>query len=64
MANKKQLTSVRIDSDLWVDFKLHCIKYKYSFQKLAESAIDLYLNDEEFRKKIYNHKIKLNDKDS
>jgi hypothetical protein len=58
MSEKKQkLTSVKIDEDLFNDFKVECIKRKFSFQKLAERAIDLYMDDEEFRKKIHNHKI-------
>ena len=32
MSNKK-LTSVKIDVDLWDEFKIECIKRKFSFQK-------------------------------
>jgi hypothetical protein len=54
MKNLK-LTSVKISSDMWDPFKILCIKYKFSFQKLADRAIHLYLTDMEFRKKIHNH---------
>jgi len=57
MSDKQKLTSVKIDEDLFNDFKVECIKRKFSFQKLAERAIDLYMKDEEFRKKVHSHKI-------
>jgi len=56
MANKeKTLTSVKIQSDLFQNFKIECVKRKFSFQKLADRAIHLYLTDDEFRKTINNH---------
>lgn len=55
--SSKKLTSVKIDENLFENFKIECIKRKFSFQKLSERAIDLFLNDEEFRKQILNHKI-------
>jgi hypothetical protein len=51
----QQLTSVKIDTDLFDKFKIECIKRKFSFQKLSERAIHLYLTDEEFRKQVHNH---------
>ena len=58
MANKK-LTSVKIDEDLWDSFRIECIKRKFSFQKLSERSVDLFMNDEEFRRTITNHNLKL-----
>jgi len=55
MANDKTLTSVKIKSDLFETFKIECVKRKFSFQKLADRAIHLYLTDEDFRKQINNH---------
>lgn len=56
MSEKKQvLTSVKIDGDLFDNFKIECIKRKFSFQKLSERAIHLYLTDEDFRKQVSNH---------
>jgi hypothetical protein len=49
------LTSVKIQSDLFENFKIECVKRKFSFQKLADRAIYLYLTDEDFRKQITNH---------
>ena len=51
----KTLTSVKIKSDLFNEFKIECVKRKFSFQKLADRAIHLYLTDENFRKQINNH---------
>jgi len=48
------LTSVKIQSDLFESFKIECVKRKFSFQKLADRAIYLYLTDEDFRKQITN----------
>ena len=55
MAKNQQLTSVKIDKDLFEDFKVECIKMKFSFQKLSERAVHLYLTDPDFRKQIHNH---------
>ena len=53
MSNQK-LTSVKIDSSMWDNFRVECIKRKFSFQKLAERSIHLYLTNEDFRKQITN----------
>ena len=56
MANRDMtLTSVKVQSDLFENFKIECVKRKFSFQKLADRAIHLYLTDEDFRKQISNH---------
>ena len=46
------LTSVKVKSNLFENFKIECVKRKFSFQKLADRAIFLYLTDEDLRKKI------------
>ena len=51
----QQLTSVKIDKDLFEQFRVECIKRKFSFQKLSERATHLYLTNEEFRKQVHNH---------
>ena len=53
----KQLTSVKLDPEIFEKFKINAIKQKITFQKLAERAIHLYSEDEEFRRKINNTKI-------
>ena len=56
MSNKQKmtLTSVKVQSDLFENFKIECVKRKFSFQKLADRALFLYLTDEGFRKQITN----------
>lgn len=51
-----QLTSVKVDKDIFDDFKIECVKRKFSLNKLVNRAMDLYLKDEEFRKSVTNHK--------
>ena len=48
------LTSVKVKTDLFNDFKIECVRRKFSFQKLADRSLFLYLTDEDFRKKITN----------
>ena len=55
MAQKAMtLTSLKVKEDLFENFKIECVRRKFSFQKLADRSIFLYLTDEEFRKKITN----------
>jgi|TARA_R110000822_G_scaffold138353_1_gene275924 hypothetical protein len=57
MSNQKNpmtLTSVKVQSDLFENFKIECVKRKFSFQKLADRAIFLYLTDEDFRRQVTN----------
>jgi hypothetical protein len=59
MSSKDQtLTSVKVDPELFDQFKISCIRYKFSLQKLTDRSIHLYLTDETFRKQIHNHQIK------
>ena len=51
---KMTLTSVKVQTELFENFKIECVKRKFSFQKLADRALFLYLTDENFRKQITN----------
>lgn len=51
------LTSVKIQEDLFQSFRVECVKRKFSFQKLAERCIYLYLNDEDFRRMVTNQNV-------
>ena len=42
------LTSVKVQSDLFEEFKIECVKRKFSLQKLTDRAVHLYLTDDEF----------------
>ena len=48
------LTSVKVKTDLFNDFKVECVRRKFLFQKLADRSLFLYLTDDDFRKKITN----------
>jgi len=53
-SSDKRLTTVRIDDELFQEFKFQCIKDKFSFQKLASRSIFLYLTDKNFKESIHN----------
>ena len=56
----KKLTSVRLHPELFNRFKSRCITEDFTFQKLAERSIFLYLTDEEFKAKVTKtEKIKI-----
>jgi hypothetical protein len=50
-----QLTSVKVDKDLFDNFKVECVRRKFSLNKLVNRAIDLYLTNEDFRKQVTSH---------
>jgi hypothetical protein len=50
----KKLTTVQLEEDLLQQFKFTCVKYNFSFQKLASRAIFLYITDKQFRDKIHD----------
>jgi hypothetical protein len=55
MKKDMTLTSVKIQSGLFDEFKVACVRHKFSFQKLADRAIHMYLTDEDFKRQIHNH---------
>ena len=54
MGSKMQLTSVKVPEDLFEQFKIACVRHKFSVQKLTERCMFLYLTNEDFRKNIHN----------
>ena len=52
---KTVLTSVKVQEDRFNDFKVECIRDKFSLTKLENKCMDLYLNDEKFREYILKH---------
>jgi hypothetical protein len=48
------LTSVEVQSQLFENFKVECVRRKFSFQKLADRSLFLSLTNENFRKQITN----------
>ena len=53
MKQDEKLTSVKITQPLYNNFKMSCLENNFSFKKLADRAIFLYLTDKEFREKIH-----------
>lgn len=49
----KKLTSVKVEQELFQDFKEECVRYKFSLQKLVDRSIYLYLTDEEYKQKLH-----------
>ena len=61
MIKNEKLTSVKITQPLFDEFKMAALQNNFSFKKLADRAIYLFITDKEFRNKIYtptNLKIK------
>lgn len=54
MKSNQTLTSVKVDKEVFDQFKIDCIKSKFSTQKLVDRAMFLYLTDEEFKRKLHN----------
>jgi hypothetical protein len=50
-----KLTSVKLEEQLFEDFKIASIRQKFNLQKLVNRSIHLYLTDEEFAKKLHTH---------
>ena len=55
MSKDTKLTSVEINEELYKQFKVMCIRYKFSLRELVQNSLFTYIHDEEFRKKI--HKV-------
>lgn len=51
---KRTLTSVKVNTDYFDEFKIECIKSKFSIQKLVDRAMFLYLKDPEFKQKLHD----------
>lgn len=47
-----KLTSVKVIKDLYSQFKKITIDEKLSFQQLVNRSINLYIGDDDYRKKI------------
>ena len=48
-----KLTSVQVDTELFQEFKLRCVRYKFSLHKLVDRAMYSYIKDEDFRRDIH-----------
>lgn len=52
-----QLTSVRVDGEMFEEFKINSIKYKFSLHKLTERSMYLFNTNPDFRKMLLNTQI-------
>lgn len=52
MAEKTQLTSVKILTDLYKSFKVFTITDGITLQKLVNRSLDLYMNNDEYRERL------------
>ena len=50
-----KLTSVKVNDTLFDEFKVLCVRTKFSLQKLVDRSIHLYLTNEDYRKQLHNH---------
>ena len=50
--SNQKLTSVNVNKDAHQKFKVLCIQNNITFQKLVNAAMDLYINDVNFRELI------------
>jgi hypothetical protein len=57
METKQKLTSVKLDENLYHAGQIEFTKRKFSLTKLVSRAIYLYINDEDFRRKITSTNI-------
>ena len=56
MVKNSKLTSVKVIESLYNDFKKHTIGTDMTLQKLTNRCVDLYINDEDFRKSVEENK--------
>jgi hypothetical protein len=54
MIKHEKLTSVKITQPLFDKFKMACLQDNFSFKKLADRAIFLYITDKDFKKKVHS----------
>ena len=49
------LTSVKVEQERFNDFKIECVRDRFTLHNLVNKCIHLYLNDKDFRKAIINY---------
>lgn len=54
IVRNEKLTSVKITQPLFDKFKMAALEDNFSFKKLADRAIFLYLTDKKFKQLIHN----------
>ena len=57
MKEKTKITSIRLLSDLYKEFKVIALKEDFTLQKLVNRSMGKYLKDEEYKKSIVEYKV-------
>ena len=52
---KYKLTSVKLLEDLYKKFKYSSLSDEFTLQKLVNRCMDMYMHDNTFRDKIFEH---------
>jgi hypothetical protein len=55
-AKDKTLTSLKLEPQLFEDFRIQCIKSKFNLSKLVDRAMHYYVHDDDFRRAMHNYK--------
>jgi len=50
-----QLTSVKVDPQLFSEFKIQCVQTKFTLQKLTDRALHLYVTNNDFKNQIHGY---------
>lgn len=53
-SDQEKLTSVKVDVNLYNDFKMSCLQSNFSLKKLVDKAMFLYINDNTFKEKLHS----------
>jgi hypothetical protein len=49
-----KLTSVKVSEELFEEFKVLCVRTKFSLQKLVDRSMYLYLTNDDYKKQLHN----------
>ena len=52
------LTSVKVNRDKFNDFKVECVRDKYTLTELVDTCLEMYLTDERFKNLVLSLKNK------
>jgi hypothetical protein len=55
-AKDKTLTSLKLEPQEFDDFKVMCVRTKFSLSKLVDRSMHWYNNDDSFRKLMHSYK--------
>lgn len=55
------ITTVKVNHQLYDQFKVHNVKSKFYLQDLVNRCMYLYMHDEQFRSQIYNFQLPILD---